>query len=356
MRNKLETELLNVLFPYRNKLPYEDLKAQFTIILNEYEIEKRNTEIVVRDEDKNNMYIAMFLASKAAGGRTERTLKAYKNYLVKIFNTIGKNADEISADDIKLYLARKLRVDKVTKTSVDNERRALSSFYGWMLNNEHIKKNPMNKVEVMKYAKPKKKAFTDMEVEKIRDACRTDRESMIVEVLLSTWCRVSELVGIRLDEIEGDKILVHGKGEKDRTVFLNAKAQMAINKYLEKRNDYNPYLLPKAAVAGNIVAFAHGKPRKMQSRWYEDKEMVDKTEHCDKSTVESIVREIGKRCQVKNVHPHRFRRTGATFALKAGMPFMTVSKLLGHANIAVTQVYLDINDEDLENEHGKYVR
>lgn len=356
MRQELETKIMNSLFPYRNELPFEDIKAQITIILSEYEISRRCTEVAIRDEDKNNMFVAMFLASKAAGGRTERTLHAYKNYLLKIFASIGKNADEITADDIKLYLAKKLRVDKISKTSVDNERRALSTFYGWMLNNEHISKNPMNKVEVMKYSKPKKKAFSDMEVEKLRDSCLTERESMIVEVLLSTWCRVSELCGIRIEEIEGDKVIVHGKGEKDRTVFLNAKAQMAIKKYLEKRSDTNPYLLPRAKEPGNITAFAKGKKKKGMNRWYETKELVSDKQCCDKGTVESIVRALGERAGVKNTHPHRFRRTGATFALKAGMPFMTVSKLLGHANIAVTQVYLDINDEDLENEHGKYVR
>lgn len=356
MRQELETKIMSTLFPYRKGLPFEDIKAQITIILSDYEVSKRCTEVAIREEDKNKIFIAMFLASKAAGGRTEKTLHAYKNYLTKIFDSIAKNADEITADDIKLYLAKKLRVDKISKTSVDNERRALSSFYGWMLNNEHITKNPMNKVEIMKYSKPKKKAFSDMEVEKLRDSCITERESMIVEVLLSTWCRVSELCGIRIEEIETDKVIVHGKGEKDRTVFLNAKAQMAIKKYLEKRNDTNPYLLPRSKAAGDIVAFAKGKKKKYMNRWYESEDMIDREKCCDKGTVESIVRNLGKRAGVKNTHPHRFRRTGATFALKAGMPFMTVSKLLGHANIAVTQVYLDINDEDLENEHGKYVR
>ena len=69
-----------------------------------------------------------------------------------------------------------------------------------------------------------------------------------------------------------------------------------------------------------------------------------------------MVRNIGKRAKVTKSHPHRFRRTGATIALRTGMPVMKISKLLGHANIAVTQVYLDISDEELENEHGKYVR
>lgn len=356
MRNRLETEIINTLFPYRKELPMEDIRAQIRIVLSNYEVEARKTEIIIRDEDKNNQYIAMFLASKMASGRTNETLRFYKGYLTKILGTIGKNADEITSDDIKLYLAKKLRIDKCAKVSVDNERRALSSFYAWMMTNEHITKNPMNKVEVMKYSKTKQRAFSDMDVEKLRGACESERETAVVEVLLSTWCRVSELVGMRIDEIETDKVIVHGKGEKDRTVFLNAKAQLALQKYIDSRNDKNPYVFPKSSWSGDITKFTRGVPKDEQKNWYKRPEMVSENEPCDKGTIESIVRDLGKKAGIKKVHPHRFRRTGATFALKAGMPIMTISKLLGHANIAVTQVYLDINDEDLETEHGKYVR
>lgn len=356
MRQKLETEIMNTLIPYRDELPLDEIQAQIVIILSDYEVESRNTELAIPNEEKNRRYLAAFLASKAAGGRTEKTLHHYKSYINKALAEIGKNADEITSDDIKLYLAKKLRVDKISKVSVNNERLALSSFFGWMHNNEIIMKNPMNRVESVKFYKKKKYAFTDMDVEKIRNACRTERETMIVEVLLSTWCRISELCGIQIDEINEDKILVHGKGEKDRIVYLNAKAQISIQKYLKKRKDKNPYLLPRCAAAGNITSFQIDGKRPTMATWYEYKDLVDACEPCDKGTIESIVRNIGKRAGVSNVHPHRFRRTGATMALRTGMPIMTVSKLLGHANIAVTQIYLDISDETLESEHGKYVR
>lgn len=356
MRQKLETEIINTLIPYRDKLPLDEIQAQITIILNNYEVQSRCTELAIPNEEKNRRYLAAFLASKAAGGRSEKTLKHYKSYLNKALLAMGKNADEVTSDDIKLYLAKKLRVDKISKVSVNNERLALSSFFGWMHNNEIIMKNPMNKVENVKFHKKKKYAFSDMDVEKIRNACRTERETMMIEVMLSTWCRVSELCGIMLDEIDDDRILVHGKGDKDRIVYLNAKAQMSIQKYLAKRKDKNPYLLPKCAGAGDVTNFQIDGRRCNMATWYEYPDLVDAAEPCDKGTIESIVRNIGKRAGVKNTHPHRFRRTGATMALRTGMPIMTVSKLLGHANIAVTQVYLDISDETLENEHGKYVR
>ncbi len=356
MRSKLLDELVFALIPYKNEIPIEDLKAQMLIILDGYEISQRHTEVAIRHEEKNQRMLRMFLASKAASGRTDNTIKHYKNSLEFIFDRIGKDFDEITADDIKLYLARRLRVDHVSKTTAANERRNLSALYTWLYKNEYLRKNPMNKVEAIKYAKPKKKAFTDMEIEKLRLACRTEREKMVVEVLLSTWCRVSELAGIRLDEIEGDKVLVHGKGEKDRTVYLNAKAQIAVSNYLSKRKDSNPYLLPKAKYAGQVKLMSQLRKGKPAATWYESPELVDEFDHTDKGTIEFMIRNIGKSAAVKNSHPHRFRRTGATFALRSGMNIMTVSKLLGHANIAVTQVYLDIDDEELEDAHGKYVR
>lgn len=75
----------------------------------------------------------------------------------------------------------------------------------------------------------------------------------------------------------------------------------------------------------------------------------------DKSSIESLMRKLGKRSGVENVHPHRFRRTSATFALKRGMPIELVSKMLGHEQLTTTQIYLDISDEELENAHKKYV-
>ena len=75
----------------------------------------------------------------------------------------------------------------------------------------------------------------------------------------------------------------------------------------------------------------------------------------DAGTVEAIIRKLGKRVGVKNCHPHRFRRTGATLALRSGMPITTVQKLLGHNNIETTQIYLDISDDELEQAHKKYV-
>lgn len=356
MREEMMIEIINMLIPYIQKDDMSDIRWKLELIISEYEIEKRHTEIAVVTENKNETMVKKFLASKLASGRTKNTLKYYKNSLLIFFAKVGKDYDEITADDIRRYLAIRVNRDNVSKVTANNERRSVSSFYNWLQTEEILLKNPVSKVEQMKVNKQKKKAFSDMEIEKIRNACRTSKETALVELLLSSWCRVSEVAQIQLSDISDDEVLVHGKGEKDRTVYLNAKAHLSISLYLNERKDINPFLFARAKYAGNVKMMSKSTKNSSPCEWYKNPKLVSEDEGIEKSTIESIIRNIGKRAGVANTHPHRFRRTGATMALKAGMPLITVSKLLGHASIGVTQVYLDISDDELEEAHRKYVR
>lgn len=354
MREELITRIINILSKY--DIPVQDLRLDLDIALADFEITSRCTELMIPDEDVNEAMLRRFLAAKLASGRTERTLEYYRNTMRAFFRKIEKNFDQITSDDIRLYIALRIKKDGVSKVTVNNERRNVSAFYQWLQKEEILLRNPMSKVEGIKLQKTKKKAFEEIEMERIRDACRTNRERAIIEVLSSTWCRVSEIAQIKLSEIKGDEILVHGKGEKDRIVYLNAKAKLALEKYLDERKDINPYLFARAKYAGDMEKFSKAIKRRTECEWYRKADLVADAGHIDKGTIESIVRSIGKRAGVQNVHPHRFRRTGATYALAQGMPLITVSKLLGHADIGVTQIYLDISDKDLEEAHRKYVR
>ena len=83
--------------------------------------------------------------------------------------------------------------------------------------------------------------------------------------------------------------------------------------------------------------------------------MIDAAHHMDKGTVETRVRELGKKLYIK-AYPHKFRRTCATNALRSGMPIEMVSRMLGHEQIGTTQIYLDLKEDDLKAMHEKYVR
>lgn len=356
MREELEIEIINAINPYLSQEELQDMKLQLTMILSNYEIQKRHTEVAVIDENKNEAIIKKFVAAKLASGRTVRTLKFYRESLKAFFNKVNKNFDEITADDIRLYLAVRVHQDNVSKTTANNERRNLSAFYTWLQKEEILFKNPMSKIDIIKVNKSPKKAFEEIDLERLRECCRSTREKLVIELLLSTWCRVSEVAQIRLDEINEDTILVHGKGEKDRIVYINAKCKLALENYLAERKDSNPYLFPKARFTGNISQVAKGNKRQNECEWYKNPDLVSEDEHTGSGTIEIWIRHMGKRTGVKNAHPHRFRRTGATYALRQGMPLTTVSKLLGHSGIGVTQVYLDISDAELEEAHRKYVK
>ena len=330
---------------------HNDLAEELTIILADYEITGRNTEIMVVDEDENTMLIKKFMTAKIVKGLSERTLKYYKDTIYFFLDRVQKNITEVTSDDIRLYIAIRRKRDCVTDTTAGNELRNLRSFYNWLYTEELIKTNPIAKVEPMKKAKTKKKAFSEFEVELIRKQCSTGRERAVIEMLLSTGCRVSELTHIKRCEVKDGAVLVHGKGNKERTVYLNARAQISLEEYMQERSDSVEWLFP----GSEFAAFSGGSAvRKYRKNWYKHSEAVaDKP--IDVCSIEAMVRNIGKMAGVSDTHPHRFRRTCATFALRRGMPIEQVSKMLGHESIETTQIYLDLSERDLEQAHRKYV-
>ena len=129
-------------------------------------------------------------------------------------------------------------------------------------------------------------------------------------------------------KIEDKQLTVLGKGKKERIVYLNSKALLAINNYLAERQDDESALFVS-------VDMPHAR---LSAGW-----------------VEKMCRDLGVKAGIENVHPHRFRRTGATMALRSGMPIEKVSYLLGHESIETTQIYLDIDETEVRRVHERYV-
>lgn len=210
----------------------------------------------------------------------------------------------------------------------------------------------MARIDRIKQEKTKKEALTELEIEQLRDATDDEREKFLIELLLSTGCRVSEVVQILVADIEGERILVHGKGQKDRYVYLNVKAQLALSNYMKERSDKNPYLFPRCESVQ--ILKKRGLSQKDMRRWWKNEENVIDG-HADKGTIEQTTRRIAKRAGVEHANPHKFRRTCATMALRRGMPLEQVSRMLGHEQISTTQIYLDLTEDELALAHKKYV-
>ena len=164
-------------------------------------------------------------------------------------------------------------------------------------------------------------------------ACETIREHAIIEFLYSTGARVSELTIIKKSDINWCEKSVHlfGKGRKHRVSFLNAKAEVALKKYLESRTDDCEYLFATVK-----------KPYR----------------NLGKDGVERIVRNIAKRASEnvgKHITPHILRHTTATTALQSGMPIVDISKLLGHESIDTTMICVKTSVKDVRSGHKKHI-
>lgn len=329
-----------------------DVKSSLYLLLNNYEITNRSTELAEIQTDRNEYLLKSFLIAKKVKGCTERTIGYYGTEVKKILERIGKTADEITTDDIRYYMAVRQNVDKISKVTIGSEIRAFGSFFNWLYMEELIRKNPMSRIDRIKVEKTKKEAFTEIEIEKLRLHARGEKEKAIIEILLSTGCRVSELTNILITDMDKERVLVHGKGEKDRYVYLNAKATIALESYLSQRQDRNPYLFPRMK---NIKEMKHKRVKDEYVNLWKDPENVCDGGHIDNGTVEQITRRIAKRAGVEKANPHKFRRTCATMALRRGMPIEQVSRMLGHEEIATTQIYLDLSEDELEQAHKKYV-
>lgn len=355
MSEDMREDLANKICIYiGSRQPEETLietKSRLYMLLNDYEITSRTTEIALLREDRNDELLKRFVVAKTVKGLTKRTIRYYTMSIRFFLNRVGKTIDDITADDIRMYMAVRLERDKVSKVTLGNELRCVSSMFTWLQEQEILLRNPMGKVEKLKKEKTKKTALTEMEVELIRGACKGRRETFIIELLLSTGCRVSEICQILLTDIDGNQILVHGKGQKDRYVYLNARAMYALGKYMELREDASPYLFPRRI----SVADSKGKKGMNPGDWWQHAELVKADEYMDQSTVECMTRKIARRAGVERANPHKFRRTCATMALRRGMPIEQVSKMLGHEDISTTQIYLDLNESDLRIAHERFV-
>ena len=271
----------------------------------------------------NSQYIDMFIDAKRVENLSARTLKYYDQTIRKCVDYIGKPLRLIDANDIRRCLSWAMAERKCSPTTVNNERRVLSTFFQWLENEDIIRKSPVKRTKALKEERGDKKPFTDEDVAKLREACRNDRERAVVELLLSSGMRVAELCGLnRADmDMQGRECEVLGKGRKRRTCYFSAEAKLYLGRYLESRTDENPALIVSDKKPNTRLGI---------------------------SAIEGMVRRIGKRAGVTNTHPHRFRRTMATNNLRRGMKLEEIQQLLGHSNMDTTLIYAKVDHELLK--------
>lgn len=297
-------------------------------IMQDYEITEKSTSLVVYTGNFPKL-AELFLQSKRLEGLSPNSEKLYRGRLRIFFETMNKGPEKITTNDIRCFLVNYKRHRNLSDVSLDKFRQIINVFFTWCVDEEYLVKNPCRNIKEIKFEYKPRKALTRMELEKLRRACECKRDLAIIDTLYSTGCRVSELVNMKLSDIntEDKSISILGKGKKYNTCYFNTNAQISLNEYIESRKDNSSYLF-------------------VQKR--------RRNEHISTRAVEVIVKETGKKVGL-DITPHILRHTCATLSLQSGMPLTQVQKMLGHASPDTTLIYAEVLQDDIRNSHSKFV-
>lgn len=326
MKEKVIKEIEQKMASILNNEQKEKLKEILLYTFYNIEVTSIKDELV---EDTTD-YAKMFIAAKRIEGCSERTLNYYETTIKTMIDKLSKKVNSIETGDLRNYLSEYQAKNNCSKVTIDNVRRILSSFFAWLEDEDYIMKSPVRRIHKVKATQTVKETYTDEELEEMRDACVEIRDLAMVDFLASTGVRVGELVNLdRVDiDMQERSCVVLGKGGKEREVYFDARTKIHLQNYLNTRTDNNSALFVS---------------------------LLRPYDRLKISGVEIRLRELGKRINIKKIHPHKFRRTMATKAIDKGMPIEQVQVLLGHRKIDTTLQYAMVNQNNVRNSHKKFI-
>ena len=322
MKNIIIFEILNDM---AEELTVFQLKKLQEVLLKRFDEEEKQP-----NPAKNEEYLEMFINAKRIEGCSPRTLKYYRTTIEHLFSHQNLPVRKMNTDQLRQYLTDYQKINNCGKSTVDNIRRNLSSFFSWLEEEDHILKSPMKRIHKIKTKTTVKETISDEDIEKLRDNCDVVRDIAIIDLLYSTGMRVGELVNLDISDINFDEreCIVYGKGEKERRVYFDAKAKLHLQDYLSTRTDNNPALFVTLDAPHDRLKI---------------------------SGVEIRLRKLGRKLNMIKIHPHKFRRTMATRAIDKGMPIEQVQRILGHSQIDTTMHYAIVNQNNVKASHRKFI-
>jgi site-specific recombinase XerD len=282
--------------------------------------------------------------------RSQKTIANYDHYLTRLIDFAG----DIKVEDIDPEMIRKWRLwlnrlgtntsDELSKTTQNYHLIALRSFLKFCAKRD-IPALTADKVELARTKRKQVTFLSDEELERVFDQPDINtlagaRDRAILELLFSSGLRVSELVGLDRDHInlKRREFMVRGKGQKDRPIFISPEAAAWVQNYLDKRDDTAKPLFVR----------------------YSGTKKVDLSGNFHRLTARSVQRLVARYALLagitKHVSPHTLRHSFATNLLMNGADLRSVQALLGHSNIATTQIYTHVTDPHLRAVHEKFHR
>lgn len=282
-------------------------------------------ELQMTDANDDDL-LECYISALQVQNRSELTIRRYRYVIGQLMEYVKVPTRRITVYHLRGYLAHE-KDRGVKDSTLEGTRQVMSAYFGWLWREGLIEKNPMGNMGAIKVAKVQRKIFSETDIEKLVRESKTIRDTAIIHFLSSTGCRISEMTSLDRNSVDLERLecVVHGKGDKERTVFLSPVAGLTLSEYLNSRTDDEPAL------------FIGIRKERMQP-----------------NGVRSMLKQLAKAAGVDHVHPHKFRRTRATELCRHGMPIQTVCRLLGHEKIDTTMTYVNVEKDDVKSELRRY--
>ena len=318
-RNILIKLAENININFENQQTVERILVE---LLQDYTVIKNETSLTISDIPEK---ITMYLQAKKLEGIAASTLQNYFYFLRKLSEHTHKQVRDITLNDLRMFLY--VECEGIKPSTANTKVAYLQSFFKWMVDEEIIDKDPSRKLTQVRLPKRLRNSLTIEEIEKLRLACIDTRERALLELLFSTGCRLSEVVGINVEDLNYQELSIRviGKGNKERIVYFNTKAKVHIENYIKERPGYSEALFVTSK-----------KPYKRVG--------------C--RGIQLIINKIADRAGFdKSVFPHLFRHSMATLTLQNGASIITIQKLLGHCNVTTTEKYAETSMDNVKHEY-----
>lgn len=276
-------------------------------------------------------YIAQYLEYlEIERGLALNTVDAYRRDLYQFIDFLAQNntqeLENVKNNNINSYL-KWLKDKGIAPSSVSRKIASIKGFFNWLNANEILNHNPTLSTELPKQVKKLPKVLNEGEVEEILKHCKGKRDKAIIELMYATGVRVSELCSLKISDVDlhSKHLRCTGKGSKERLIPIGSKAVEAIKEYLGERD----FIIKKNAL------------NKARMFLREDGKNITRQDVYD------LVSALGKFIN-KKITPHTLRHSFATHMLEHGADLRVVQELLGHSDVATTQLYTHVSIKRLK--------
>lgn len=306
---------------------------ELQVFASNYDINQRETHVVPYQSNIPDCY-RVYMVAKKIEGMSPESMKTYNFYLTDFFEHINRPFEQVTTNDIRIYLYETQKRTGVSNRTLDGKRLVINTFMDWCWKEGYIPNNPCASIKPIKFEEKPREPLSNMELEIVRDACENYRDKAIIELFYSTGCRLSEMVNLKISDIDFASKEVHlfGKGSKHRTSYLNAKAEYMLKKYFELERS-------KESISDSVFVIFRKPYNGMH-----------------KGAIYARVKAIQKRSGIeRSLFPHLLRHTMATDTLNRGMNVAEVKEILGHEKLDTTMIYAKISHDSVKFNHKRYI-